>query len=1444
MKTTASFKRGEIISPVPADYIVEQDTLVLSDGCRLRHETGFNATIISRFLIATKDLQMGEEVLVNLNVLFYDVRDEKGFLFSGFKNLAEEEKQEIYIYADENVRQQAIADGFVPNRKESGIDVVRTRNSQLVTVSRGRHEVNNIVFSSTGVLLPFPVRSTVELPGDQHLRLTGGSEFIRHACQPNLRLAIEGDSIHGIALRPIEGGEQLTYNYLCTEWDIAEPFHCACNTDSCYRFIRGFYYLNAEEKALLFPSVTAAIQEKHHAALPQTASLASLEKTTAIAVTLEGKVAAQRYVASGTVLMNVNRFCVRSREVVLDSLHIPHSCDANTALLEGRLVASKPLLSGDPLTLNLCTLFYELPLPFECHCGSSNCARLVKGFSTLSEGDKSGLIPLAERSVLLEAARHGLNVESSSPLVKIRRYPPMGEVTFAADFIPKGTRIFHMRGLVIPFPTVYTVYLGDGNHLLFADGAHCLAHSCDPNTRLSIDASNGTASCFAMRDIEPGEIVSFNYLTSEWDMASPFKCGCGSASCFSTIKGFRHLDEESQLRLWPHATSGVKSLFAQHRRSALPNLDNSLVYLHENLSELRLARDLSSGVVLFTATTFCIAAGEVVLDDVRLKHSCSPTAVFLEGRVVLSRASLRGDAVTLNINHLVYNSPVFACHCGSANCVGEVRGFAGLTDEQKNTEMVYVDPRVRAAAVENGYRIQSSCPLVEVKPNGFMGQATFAKSDIREGTRFFEVSGLVLPFATIYTILLVDEQHLLFADGAQCLAHSCDPNVRIITDNTRKRIGCLALRDIKKGELISFNYLTTEWDMQTPFTCLCGAALCYREIRGFKYLGDEARQKIWCMATPGIKSMVIATKAEDTWAQIASTRFFVSNDGLLHASEDMKDGTVLMKVSCMEIVREFLSLDGIRIRHHCSPNVAVIENRVVVIFPVSAGEEINVDLNCLSYLLLEAFECNCSQFKSPHLIQGFKWLKEEKKHACMIFTEPSVRAAALKDGYKMKCDSSLIKICEGRTGLEAHATANIPAGTRFMTIQGLCLPFSTACTVQLAEGKHLLLFGGAQFLSHSCDANIRFRVDAVNNTIGCEALRDISVEELVSVNYVAVEWDLSAPFHCLCHSPKCLHEIRGFKYLSNAQRLALQGQVTPAIRQLAASHAIVKLPPNVKGNTAGMLQVTSPVTHGTVLVECTDMDIQPTQVSLGGDSYIIRHKEDANTVFVEGRFVTKRNMEEGEFLTVDMNFFIYDTSSLFPLAFAEGCQGFFHLPEVTKQSQLYLCEPSVRAQAMQDGWIVKSSSPLVEVRRNGEMGQTAYAAANIALGEVLFHSTGLVVPFPTMYTICVGDNKHLLFGDAAECIAHHCDPNLQVVVHEENGTFDFVALRSITVGEMLNFNYCTTEWTMNSPFVCLCESVHCAGTIRGFLHLKETDRQRLWPITSPVVKRYASRESY
>jgi len=48
--------------------------------------------------------------------------------------------------------------------------------------------------------------------------------------------------------------------------------------------------------------------------------------------------------------------------------------------------------------------------------------------------------------------------------------------------------------------------------------------------------------------------------TTEYDMAEPFACHCGSPRCFGTIRGFKHLTEDERERLRPFLAPHLASL--------------------------------------------------------------------------------------------------------------------------------------------------------------------------------------------------------------------------------------------------------------------------------------------------------------------------------------------------------------------------------------------------------------------------------------------------------------------------------------------------------------------------------------------------------------------------------------------------------------------------------------------------------------------------------------------------------------------------------------------------------------------------------------------------------------------------------------------------------------------------------------------------------------------
>lgn len=76
-------------------------------------------------------------------------------------------------------------------------------------------------------------------------------------------------------------------------------------------------------------------------------------------------------------------------------------------------------------------------------------------------------------------------------------------------------------------------------------------HDCSPNTRLDFRPDHSTSAYAAIKNIKKNEEVTFNYLTTEYDMGSGFECVCGSVNCFHQIRGFRYLTREQQKGLKP-----------------------------------------------------------------------------------------------------------------------------------------------------------------------------------------------------------------------------------------------------------------------------------------------------------------------------------------------------------------------------------------------------------------------------------------------------------------------------------------------------------------------------------------------------------------------------------------------------------------------------------------------------------------------------------------------------------------------------------------------------------------------------------------------------------------------------------------------------------------------------------------------------------------------------
>ncbi len=71
--------------------------------------------------------------------------------------------------------------------------------------------------------------------------------------------------------------------------------------------------------------------------------------------------------------------------------------------------------------------------------------------------------------------------------------------------------------------------------------------------------------------------------------------------------------------------------------------------------------------------------------------------------------------------------------------------------------------------------------------------------------------------------------------------HSCDPNSGLVITNTRVEL--VAIRDIKSGEEITWDYSTTMYGDDWKMNCQCNSVYCRHVVGNFIDLPDEIRKK-------------------------------------------------------------------------------------------------------------------------------------------------------------------------------------------------------------------------------------------------------------------------------------------------------------------------------------------------------------------------------------------------------------------------------------------------------------------------------------------------------------------------------------------------------------------------------------------------------------------------
>ncbi len=143
---------------------------------------------------------------------------------------------------------------------------------------------------------------------------------------------------------------------------------------------------------------------------------------------------------------------------------------------------------------------------------------------------------------------------------------------FTLEPIKKGTRIVQYTGERIPHDEAdklyehlpYTYIFGTSEPKIVVDGfgmAMYVNHSCDPNCETEED-EEGKIWISSMRDIAPGEELTYDYLLYEGDGDAP--CTCGSKNCRCSMYSPKELAKRKKAAKNGKSRTRKKSGFRKH----------------------------------------------------------------------------------------------------------------------------------------------------------------------------------------------------------------------------------------------------------------------------------------------------------------------------------------------------------------------------------------------------------------------------------------------------------------------------------------------------------------------------------------------------------------------------------------------------------------------------------------------------------------------------------------------------------------------------------------------------------------------------------------------------------------------------------------------------------------------------------------------------------------
>lgn len=85
--------------------------------------------------------------------------------------------------------------------------------------------------------------SSVQISEDADIELNSDLVYCNHSCDPSVVFDTDKFEVR-VADRVLNQGDDVTFFYPSTEWQMQQPFECQCGSDQCLGTVRGAKYLD------------------------------------------------------------------------------------------------------------------------------------------------------------------------------------------------------------------------------------------------------------------------------------------------------------------------------------------------------------------------------------------------------------------------------------------------------------------------------------------------------------------------------------------------------------------------------------------------------------------------------------------------------------------------------------------------------------------------------------------------------------------------------------------------------------------------------------------------------------------------------------------------------------------------------------------------------------------------------------------------------------------------------------------------------------------------------------------------------------------------------------------------------------------------------------------------------------------------------------------------